>query len=122
VAHIRPAWRYDWQGQAYGRIFDSHTEGAGRVVVQDSISGAVLLQRTRPLWSFNNDNSEDNNGFVDSWALGADVFVNAGQLFTVTFLATAMVADSGTDYLMGWSLAAAWIEMQVLFVVVELGP
>ena len=122
VAHIRPAWRYDWQGTANGHLLDSHTEGAGQVVVQDQITGAVLLQRTWPLWNFNNDNWEDQNGFVDSWALGADVFVNAGQLFTVTFLATAMVADSGTDYLFGWSLASAWIEMQVLFVVVEMGP
>jgi hypothetical protein len=101
---------------------DAHTEGAGHVVVQDQITGSLLLQRTWPLWNFNNDNWEDQNGFVDSWALGADVFVNAGQLFTVTFLATAMVADSGTDYLFAWSLASAWIEMQVLFVVVDMGP
>lgn len=122
VAHIRPAWRYDWQGTANGHLFDAHTEGAGHVVVQDQLTGTVLLQRKWPLWNFNNDNWEEQNGFVDSWALGTDVFVNAGQLFTVTFLATAMVADSGTDYLFGWSVASAWIEMQVLFLVVEMGP
>jgi len=60
--------------------------------------------------------------YIDPWAPGVDFFVQAGQVFTVSFLATAMVADSGTDYLFGWSLARAWMSMRVPFLVVELGP
>jgi hypothetical protein len=121
MAHVRPAWRYDWQGIADGDIFDAHSEGAGRLVIQDVITGSVMLEQPIPFWNFDNDNWVDGNGYVDSWALAADVVVQAGQLFTITFLASGMVADS-TGTLFGASWARAWIESQVQFVVVELGP
>ena len=120
VAHIRPAWRYEYQAIAEGFWLGSHTEGAGKVVVQDAITGAVLKEQTSPLWNFNNDHWEDQNGYIPSWSLGLDVFVQGGQVFTVSFLATAMVDDSGTGFF--WSLARAFMEMRVAFVVVELGP
>lgn len=122
IVHVRPAWRYSWQGIASGHILDSHTEGAGRLVIQDMMSGAVLCERTQPLWNFDNDRWEEDDGYIDAWKLGADAFVNTGQLFSVTFLAAAMVADSGDDFVFGYSRARAWIDMRVMFVVVEMGP
>jgi hypothetical protein len=65
---------------------------------------------------------EHDDGYIDSWKLAADAFVNTGQLFTVTFLAAAMVADSGDDFVFGYSLARAWIDMCTMFVLVEMGP
>lgn len=47
--------------------------------------------------------------------------MSAGQLFSVSFLATGMVDDSGTKFL-GWSVADARMEMRLPFLVVELGP
>jgi len=122
VAHIRPAWGYDFQAIISSSMLSAHTDGAARVVVQDAVSGQVLLDRVWPLWNEDDDVWRDEDGFVDSWALAADVFVNAGQVFTVTFLATAMVDDSGTDYVFGYSLAKANLQMRVPFVVVEMGP
>ena len=118
-AHIRPAWRYEYQGAANGQWLSAHSEGAAKLVVQDAVSGAVLKEITRPLWSIDAGWATDD-GYIDSWALGADVFVQAGQHFTVTFLATALVDDSGAGW--AWSLACADIEMRVPFLVVELGP
>jgi hypothetical protein len=122
VVHVRPAWQYDYQASADGQWLGAHTDGAGRLVFQDAVTGAVLKEIMAPLWNFNEDRWEQQNGFIDSWALGADLFVQSGQVFTVTFLATAMVDDSGTDHWFGWSLARAFMEMRVPFVVVELGP
>lgn len=121
-AHIRPTWRYDYSALAAGRVFSAHTEGAAKVVVQDALTGVVLKDITRPLWNFGDTHGEGQDGYIDSWALGADVFVQAGQIFTVSFLGTALVDDSGTDYLIGWSLACATMEMRVPFFVLELGP
>jgi len=122
VAHVRPSWAYDYQGIAYGSNLSSHTEGTAKVIVQDAVTGAVLKEVTRPLWHFDNDRREDGDSFIDSWALGVDVFIQAGQRFTASFLATAMVDDSGTDFLFGWSLAKAHLQMRTPFVGVELGP
>ena len=121
VARLRPAWHYQYQGIARGHHLGSHSEGAARLVARDAISGAILTDRSRPLWNFDDDNWEDGDGYIPSWALGADFLVQAGQIFNVTFLASAFVHDSGTDYWFGWSLARAWLEMRVLFLVVELG-
>jgi hypothetical protein len=33
-----------------------------------------------------------------------------------------MVADSGDDFVFGYSLARAWIDMCTMFVLVEMGP
>jgi hypothetical protein len=120
VAHIRPAWRYDYGSSASGHILDSHTEGAGVLAVQDGMNGQILKQSIASLWNFDNDRWEEQNGFIDSWALAADVLLQAGQIFTIWFLAKGMVADSG-DKAFGFSLASGWVDMVVPFFVVELG-
>jgi hypothetical protein len=122
VVHVRPAWHYDYQAVAAGSwMLGSYTEGAGKVVVQDTVAGSVLKEQTAPLWNFGDDNWENQEGYISSWTLGVDVFVQAGQVVTVSFLATAMVDDSGPSFF-GPSLARALLEMRVPFVVVELGP
>jgi hypothetical protein len=121
VAHIRPYWGYSWQAIISSHILGAHTDGAARVVVQDVLNGQVLLERMWPLWNYSDDTWQEDDGYVDSWALAADVFVNAGQVFSVTFLSTAMVDDSGS-YFFGYSLARAHLEMRVPLFVVEMGP
>lgn len=122
VVHVRPAWHYDFRASAQGSwLLGSHTEGAGKVVVQEAVTGTILKDQTAPLWNFVDDHTEEQDGYIASWTLGVDVFVQAGQLFTVSFLATAMVDDSGPGFF-GSSLAAVTMEMSVAFVVVELGP
>jgi len=91
------------------------------VVVQDAITGSVLTEQTAGLWNFDNDNDASDQGFLDSWALCVDFLVEAGQLFTVAFLASGMVVDSGM-YALGWSTANAWMDMRIPLLVVELGP
>jgi hypothetical protein len=120
VAHIRPAWRYDYGSSASGHILSSHSEGAGVLVVQDGMNGQILKESTASLWNFDNDHWEEQNGFIDSWALAADVLLQPGQIFTVWFLAKGMVADSG-DKAFAFSLASGWVDMSVPFFVVELG-
>ena len=102
-------------------LLGSHTEGAGKVVVQDAVTGAILKDQTAPLWFFTDDHTEEQEGYIQSWTLGVDVFVQAGQVFTVSFLATAMVDDSGAGFFAS-SYARAIMDMRVAFVVVELGP
>ena len=67
------------------------------------------------------DHTEEQEGYIESWTLGVDVFVQAGQFFRVSFLATAMVDDSGPGFFAS-SFARASMDMRVAFVVVELGP
>ncbi|MGE5568972.1 MAG: hypothetical protein ACM3S5_08050 [Rhodospirillales bacterium] len=123
VVHVRPSWQYEYRAQAEGHWLDSRTEGSARVVIQDAVTGEVLNQKgsVESLWNFRNDRSDDQWGYIDSWALGADAFVHAGQNFTVSFLANAMVDDSGS-YFFGFSIAAAQLEMRLMYVVAELGP
>jgi hypothetical protein len=123
VAHVRPAWRYEYTYNATGNWLGSHTEGEARAVVQDAVTGAVLKQQASPLWRVDNDNEGQDSGYVDSWALHVDFLVQAGQTFTVAFLASGMVDDSGQGSWPGaFSFACANMSMDVPFVVVELGP
>jgi hypothetical protein len=123
VAHIRPAWRYEYGYEATGNWLSSHTEGAATAIVQDAVTGAVLKTATSPLWNVDNDHSGQDASYIDSWALNLDVFLQAGQMFTVTFLANGMVDDSGQgDWFGAFSFACANMSMEIPFVVVELGP
>ncbi|MEA2322172.1 MAG: hypothetical protein QOD81_2022 [Solirubrobacteraceae bacterium] len=123
IAHIRPGWRYEYSYKAAGNWLSSHTEGAATAVVQDAVSGAVLKTARSPLWNVDNDHEGQDDSWIDSWGLNLDVFLQAGQKFTVTFLANGMVDDSGQgDWFGAFSFARANMSMDIPLVVVELGP
>jgi hypothetical protein len=119
VAHIRPAWQFHYAANAFGVILGSHTEGSGKLIVQDALTGNIIKALSKPLWNFDNDHEEQHDGYIDSWALGADFFVQGGQFFTLTFLASAL-ADNSETSLIYWSAAAATMQMRVPLIVVEI--
>jgi hypothetical protein len=71
------------------------------------------------MWNFDETRYEDDNGFLDAWAL-PNFVVQAGQVFTVSFLAMALVVDSGcTDW--GFcSWASSFMSMHIPYFVVEM--
>jgi hypothetical protein len=113
VAHIRPVWSYWYEAWSYDMFgwVPIHVEAKARVVVQDVISGAVLNEVEWPICKVTKQALEYGDGYVDSWALGADVFVQAGQRFSITLLGTGM---------MGIVIGTLKVEMQVPLVIVEL--
>lgn len=68
VAHVRPCWQYEYEYFAAGHWLSAHTEGAAKVVVQDAITGAMLRERTAPLWNADDDSDGSDASFVGSWS------------------------------------------------------
>jgi hypothetical protein len=119
VAHVRPAWHYELGYWALGGVLSSHTQGAGLAIVQDANTGAVLAKRTAWLWNVDDGGPQvTDDGYIDSWALGLDALVHAGQLFNVTLIATGYVDDSSPT-IFASSFARGFLTMSVPFVVVE---
>lgn len=122
VVRIRPAWGFACGAWIDTEKLGANTEGGVRVTAQDAVTGQVLKTGARSLWSFEDDVDWHDNGFLDPWALGIDFFVNANQAFSVSFLSSAFVDDSGFHWPFSFSSASAWLEMRIPLVVVEVGP
>lgn len=121
---MSPYWSFDFDWWIEGQWLSGHTTGACKIVVQDAFSGALLgpvATRTVQFWDHTSQTSASGADSDTVWApdIEATVSLSAGQGFSVTFLATAMVDDSEATFF-GFSMAAAGLRMRVPFFTVRM--
>ncbi len=124
VAHVSPYWPFDFDWWIEGHWLSGHTTGACKIVVQDAFTGAVLGplgERNVQFWDHTSQTSASGENGDTLWPpdVEATVALAAGQVFKVTFLATALVDDSEGS-IFGWSLAGAGLRMRVPFFTVRM--
>jgi hypothetical protein len=124
VAHVSPYWPFDYDWWIAGHLLSGHTQGACRAVVQDTFTAGVLGpvgERSVQFWNHTSQTEAEgqSDGVVYGQDIEATIALSAGQVFNVSFLATALVDDSEGS-IFGWSLAAAGLRMRVPFFVVRM--
>jgi hypothetical protein len=124
VAHVAPYWPFDYDWWIAGHLLSGHTRGGCRAVVQDAFTAGVLGpvgERSVEFW--NHTSQTQAEGQSDGSVYGPDIEVtvalSAGQVFNVSFVATALVDDSEGS-IFGWSMAGAGLRMRVPFFVVRM--
>jgi hypothetical protein len=124
VAHVSPYWPFDYDWWIAGHWLSGHTQGACSAVVQDAFTAGVLGpvgERSVLFWNHTSQTEAEgqSDGVVYGQDIEATIALSAGQVFNVSFLATALVDDSEGN-IFGWSLAAAGLRMRVPFFVVRM--
>jgi hypothetical protein len=124
VAHVAPYWPFDYGWWIACHWLSGYTNGWCRAVVQDAFTSGVLGptgERPVRFWDHTSETEAEgaSDGVVWNPDIETTVALSAGQVFNVSFLATAYVDDSEGS-IFGWSLAAAGLRMRVPFFVVRM--